>query len=180
VARRRPVSARRLRDDQPTEHIRRIHTVSGETYGARRIHRRLRREGVTAARRTIERLMREDGLEGVIRGRRRRTTVTEPSAPRPPDLVNRRFTAHRPDQLWVAGLTCIRTWPGWVYVASVLGVDSRMTVGWRLATRMRTGLPPDTPEMALWTERLHSALDYLPPEEFEAQHYRSQATTNAA
>ncbi|MER8073637.1 DDE-type integrase/transposase/recombinase [Streptomyces sp. NPDC094034] len=69
--------------------------------------------------------MRQDGLEGVIRGQRRRTTIPEPSVPRPPDLVNRHLTAHRPNQLWVADLTYVRTWPGWVYVAFVLDVYSR-------------------------------------------------------
>ncbi|MGY3062955.1 transposase InsO family protein [Streptomyces sp. TE3672] len=132
--RRRPKSARRQRDEQLIEHIRRVHDASSETYGARRIHRQLRREGITTARCAIERLMREDGLEGVIRGQRRRTTNPEPTAPSPPDLVNRRFTASRPNQLWVAGLTYIRTWSGWVYVAFVLDVYSRMIVGWQLAT----------------------------------------------
>lgn len=264
--RRRPKSARRLRDERLLIKIRAAHAASGGTYGARRIHRQLRREGVTAARCTIERLLREDGLEGVIRGRRRRTTVPEPTAPRPPDLVNRLFTATRPNQLWVADLTYVRTWSGWVYVAFVLDVYSRMIVGWQLATHMRTDLPLDALEMALWrrgikkesglihhsdrgsqyvsiryserlmdvgaaasvgsvadsydnamaealngtfkaeliehqgpwrdadqveravvqwvgwynTERLHSALDYLPPEEFEAAYYRSLVTPNAA
>jgi putative transposase len=146
----RPKSARRLRDEQLIEQIRAIHMTSGETYGARRIHRQLRREGVITARCTVERLMREDGLEGVIRGQRRRTTVPEPAAPRPPDLVNRRFAASRPNQLWVADLTYIRTWSGWVYVAFVLDVYSRMIVGWQLATHMRTDLPLDALEMALW------------------------------
>lgn len=134
--RRRPKSARRLRDEQLLTKIRAAYTASGETYGARRIHRQLRREGVVAARCTIERLMHEDGLEGVIRGRRRRTTIPEPTAPRPPDLVNRLFTATRPNQLWVADLTYVRTWSGWVYVAFVLDVYSRMIVGWQLATHM--------------------------------------------
>ncbi|WP_443080328.1 DDE-type integrase/transposase/recombinase [Streptomyces sp. SP18BB07] len=69
-------------------------------------------------------------MEGVIRGRRRRTTFPEPTAPRPPDLVNRLFTASRPNQLWVADLTYVRTWSGWVYVAFVLDVYSRIIVGW--------------------------------------------------
>ena len=81
--RKRPKSARRQRDEHLVAHIRRIHTDSSETCGVRRIHRQLRREGVTAARCTVERVMREDGLEGVIRGQRRRTTIPEPSAPRP-------------------------------------------------------------------------------------------------
>jgi transposase InsO family protein len=150
ACRRRPKSARYLRDKHLIEHVRRIHDASGGTYGARRIHRQLQRESITAARCTVERLMREDGLEGVIRGHRRRTTIPEPSAPRPPDLVNRRFTASRPNQLWVADLTYIHTWSGWAYVAFVLDVYSRMIFGWQLATHMRTDLPLDALEMALW------------------------------
>ncbi|MFJ2811584.1 IS3 family transposase [Kitasatospora sp. NPDC087271] len=146
----RPRSARSVRDEVLLERIRAVHEGSAGTYGVRRIHRQLRREGIHAARCTVERLMREDGLEGVIRGRRRRTTVPEPAAPRPPDLVNRAFIAHRPNQLWVADLTYVGTWAGWVYVAFVLDVYSRMIVGWQLATHMRTDLPLDALEMALW------------------------------
>ncbi|GHJ40781.1 IS3 family transposase [Streptomyces sp. TS71-3] len=101
----RPKSARRLRDEQLMPLIEQVHGESGGTYGARRIARALRRKGVAVARCTVERLMAELGLEGVIRGQRRRTTVSEPSAPRPPDLVDRDFTASRPDQLWVADMT---------------------------------------------------------------------------
>jgi transposase InsO family protein len=113
----RPKSARRLRDEQLMPLIEQVHAESGGTYGVRRITRALRRKGVDVARCTVERLMRELGLEGVIRGRRRRTTVPEPSAPGPPDLVDRDFTASRPDQLWVADMTYVRTWSGWAYAA---------------------------------------------------------------
>lgn len=98
--------------------------------------------------------MAELNIEGVIRGRRRRTTIAEPSAPRPPDLVDRRFTAERPDQLWVADMTYVRTWSGWVYVAFVLDVFSRTVVGWQAASHMRTELPLDALEMALWRRRI--------------------------
>ncbi|MEV5952154.1 IS3 family transposase [Streptomyces sp. NPDC051993] len=150
----RPKSARRLRDEQLMPLIEEIHAESGGTYGARRITRALRRKGVEVARCTVERLMAELGLEGVIRGRRRRTTVPEPSAPRPPDLVDRDFTASRPDQLWVADMTYVRTWSGWAYVAFVLDVYSRMIVGWQVANHMRTELPLDALEMALWRRRI--------------------------
>lgn len=160
--RRRPKSARRLRDERLLIKIRAVHAASGGTYGARRIHRQLRREGVTAARCTIERLLREDGLEGVIRGRRRRTTVPEPTAPRPPDLVNRIFTATQPNQLWIADLTYVRTWSGWVHVAFVLDVYSRMIVGWQLATHMRTDLPLDALEMALWCRGIKKGAGLIP------------------
>ncbi|MEU7305657.1 IS3 family transposase [Streptomyces sp. NPDC007189] len=150
----RPKSARRLRDEQLMPLIEQVHAESGGTYGARRITRALRRKGVLVARCTVERLMRELGLEGVIRGQRRRTTVPEPSAPRPPDLVDRDFTASRPDQLWVADMTYVRTWSGWAYVAFVLDVYSRMIVGWQVANHMRTELPLDALEMALWRRRI--------------------------
>ncbi|MEU2718948.1 IS3 family transposase [Streptomyces sp. NPDC007205] len=104
--------------------IEEVHAESGGTYGARRITRALRR-GVDVARCTVERLMTGLGIEGVIRGQRRRTAVPEPSTPRPPDLVDRDFTASRPDQLWVADMTYVRTWSGWAYVAFVLDVFSR-------------------------------------------------------
>ena len=109
----RPKSARRLRDEQLMPLIEQVHAESGGTYGVRRITRALRRKGVQVARCTVERLMAELGIEGVIRGQRRRTTVPEPSAPRPPDLVDRDFTASRPDQLWVADMTYVRNWSGW-------------------------------------------------------------------
>ncbi|MFI6357966.1 IS3 family transposase [Streptomyces sp. NPDC050743] len=150
----RPKPSRRLRDEQLMPLIEEIHAESGATYGARRITRALRRKGMDAARCTVERLMRELGIEGVIRGQRRRTTVPEPSAPRPPDLVDRNFTASRPNQLWVADMTYVRTWSGWVYVAFVLDVYSRMIVGWQVANHMRTELPLDALEMALWRRRI--------------------------
>ncbi|MFE1050771.1 IS3 family transposase, partial [Streptomyces olivaceus] len=150
----RPKSARRLRDEQLMPLIEKIHAESGATYGARRITRALRRKGHEVARCTVERLMAELGLEGVIRGRRRRTTVPEPSAPRPPDLVDRDFTASHPDQLWVADMTYVRTWSGWAYVAFVLDVYSRTIVGWQVANHMRTELPLDALEMALWRRRI--------------------------
>ncbi len=150
----RPKSARRRRDEQLMPLIEQVHAESGGTYGARRITRALRRKGVDVARCTVERLMAELGLEGVIRGQRRRTTVAEPSAPRPPDLVDRDSTASRPDQLWVADMTYVRTWSGWAYVAFVLDVYSRMIVGWQVAKHMRTELPLDALEMALWRRRI--------------------------
>ncbi|MFG3718271.1 DDE-type integrase/transposase/recombinase [Streptomyces massasporeus] len=96
----------------------------------------------------------ELSIEGVIRGQRRRTTLPEPSASRPPDLVDRDFTASRPDQLWVADMTYVRTWTGWVYVAFALDVFSRTNVGWQVANHMRTELPLDALEMALRRRRI--------------------------
>ncbi|MFI0242347.1 IS3 family transposase, partial [Streptomyces sp. NPDC016845] len=99
-------------------------------------------------------LMAELSIEGVIRGQRRRTTVPEAAAPRPPDLADQDFTASRPDQLWVADMTDVRTWSGWAYVAFVLDVFSRVILGWQVAHHMRTELPLDALEMALRRRRI--------------------------
>ena len=150
---RRP-SARAQRDEELLARIRAVHEANHGVYGARRVWHQLRRDGVEVARCTVERLMRVHGIEGVIRGGRRRTTIPEPAAPRPPDLVARRFTADRPNRLWVADMTYVRTWAGWVYVAFVLDVYSRMIVGWQLAGHLRTDLPLDALEMALWQRKV--------------------------
>lgn len=150
----RPKSPRLLRDEELKPLVTAAWEDSGRTYGVRRITRALVRAGHQVAGCTVERLMRELGIEGVIRGRRRRTTIPEPSAPRPPDLVNRRFTAERPNRLWLVDLTYIRTWSGWVYVAFVLDAYSRRIVGWQTVTHMRTDLPLDALEMALWRQKI--------------------------
>ncbi|GCD99136.1 IS3 family transposase [Embleya hyalina] len=152
--RKRPKSARQLRDEQLVAPIEREHTDSGGTCGARRITRAPARKGHSIARCTVERLMREPGIEGVIRGRRRRTTVPEPAAPRPPDLVDRVFAADGPDRLWVADPTYVRTWSGRAYAAFVLDVYSRMIVGRQIAEPPLTELPLDALEMALWRRRI--------------------------
>jgi putative transposase len=150
----RPPSARASSDAALLERIRQVHQANYQAYGARRVWKQLHRDGIKVARCTVERLMRADGLAGVRRGRKRRTTTPEPAAPRPPDLVNRQFTATRPDQLWVADLTYVRTWEGWVYVAFVLDVFSRLIVGWQLASHLRTDLPLDALEMAIWRRQV--------------------------
>ncbi|XVQ06893.1 IS3 family transposase [Spirillospora sp. CA-255316] len=138
---RRPPSARAQRDAVLIEQIKDVHQANYGVYGARRVHQQPRRQGVRVARCTVERLMREHGLEGVRRGAKRRTTVPGEAAPRPPDLVNRHFVAEAPDQLWLADITYVRTWEGWVYVAFVLDAFSRRIVGWQLADHLRTDLP---------------------------------------
>jgi transposase InsO family protein len=156
---RRPPSARAASDVALLAQIRQVHAANYGVYGARRVWKQLHRDGLGVARCTVERLMRADGLAGVRRGRKRRTTTPEPAASRPPDLVQRQFTATRPDQLWVADLTYVRTWEGWVYVAFVLDVFSRLLVGWQLASHLRTDLPLDALEMAIW--RRQAELDGL-------------------
>jgi putative transposase len=160
---RRPPSARDQRDAVLIDQIRDVHAANYGVYGARRVHQQLGRQGVRVARCTVERLMRHAGLEGVRRGSRHRTTAVDEAAPRPPDLVNRRFTADRPDQLWLADITYVRTWEGWVYVAFVLDAYSRRIVGWQLADHLRTDLPLDALEMALWQRGRDRPVPFVPP-----------------
>jgi putative transposase len=123
------------------------------------VWRQLGREDIQAARCTVERLMRELGLQGAVRGKPRRTTVADPQARRPADLVERNFTATRPNALWVADLTYVRTWSGFCYAAFIIDVFSRLLVGWQLASHLRTDLALDALEMAIW--RRDTALDGL-------------------
>ncbi|WP_024935019.1 IS3 family transposase [Actinomadura welshii] len=132
------------------EQITDVHQASYSTYGAYRVHKQLRRQGVQVARCTVERLMRARSPQGVHRRDRQRTTTPDQTAPQPPDLVNRQFTADRPDRLWLADITYVRTWEGRVYVAFVLDAFTRRIVGWQLADHLRTDLPLDALEMALW------------------------------
>jgi putative transposase len=149
----RPASARAVRDTKLKAEIARVHAEQFGVYGARKVWRQLHREGVTVARCTVERLMGELGLEGVRRGRTRRTTTAEAAAARPADLVERDFSATRPNQLWVADLTYVATWLGFVYVALVIDAFSRFIVGWQASRSLRTDLALDALEMAIWRRR---------------------------
>ena len=149
-ARRRLPSARRRRDEQLKAEISRVHAEHFGVYGARKVWRQLHREGIAAARCTVERLMRELGLEGARRGMPRRTTTPDAAAARPVDLVERDFSAARPNQLWVADLTYVATWSGFVYVAFVVDAFSRFIVGWQASRSLGTGLALDALEMAIW------------------------------
>ncbi len=114
------------------------------TYGADKVWRQLGREGIEVARCTVERLMRAMGLRGAVRGRAFQvTTIADEAALRPPDLVERSFAASRPNQLWVADLTYVATWAGFVYVAFVVDVFSRCIVGWRVSSSLRSDLALD-------------------------------------
>jgi transposase InsO family protein len=139
------------RDDELRVEVRRVHQESHEgTYGAQKVWRQLRREGVTVARCTVERLMRVEGLRGVVRGRAFKVTTTPgDEGARPADLVKREFHAARPNQLWVADFTYVATWAGFVYVAFIIDVFSRAVVGWRVSRSMRTDLVLDALEQAL-------------------------------
>jgi putative transposase len=152
TARRLP-SARAVRDEQLKAAISRVHQDNYGVYGARKVWLALNREGTSVARCTVERLMRELGLAGARRGKRTRTTVADPAAARPADLVRRRFSPPAPDRLWVADFTYVPTWAGMVYVAFVIDAYSRQILGWRAATTMRTALVLDALEQALWARR---------------------------
>lgn len=121
--------------------------------GARKLWLRLRRDGHDIARCTVERLMRELGIAGVLRGKRKRPVDTDPRETRPADLVDRHFARLRTNQLWVADFTYVWTWSGWVYVAFVFDAHSRRIIGWRAATSMTTPLVLDCLDMALFTRR---------------------------
>jgi putative transposase len=158
-AKRRPTSARALRDRKLKAEIAPVHAEHLGVYGARKVRRQLHREGIAVARCTVERLMRTPGLEGVRRGKTRRTTTPDETATRPADLVDRDFGAQRPNQLWVADLTYVATWSGFVYVALVIDAFSRFIVGWQASRSLRTDLALDALEMAIW--RRQTQLDGL-------------------
>ena len=160
AAKTRPPAARALRDAELAPLIARVHQENYGVYGARKMHAALRRDGVEIGRDQTARLMRELGLAGVRRGKIKRTTIREDAAARPADLVNRGFRAPRPDRLWVADLTYLRTWVGFAYLALVIDVFSRRIVGWAVAGHLRTELPLEALELAVWT-RQRSRLDGL-------------------
>ena len=143
--------------------LERIRTVHGDRkigrglYGVRKVHAQLRREGGVAgrpvSRRQVERLMRAEGLAGARRGRAFKTTRPDAAAARPPDRVQRNFTAPAPNRLWLVDFTYVPTWSGMAFTAFVHDAFSRRIVGWRTASAMPTELPLDALEMALWTRQ---------------------------
>jgi transposase InsO family protein len=149
---------RARRDAVLCEEIERVWRSNRRLYGARKVWRQLRREGIEVARCTVERLMSRLGLAGAVRGRKPRTTIPDDMAARPADLVQRDFTATRPDQLWVADLTYVASWAGFVYAAFVIDAFSRRIVGWRVSRSLRSDLALDALEQALYarpgTDRL--------------------------
>ena len=144
-------SRRQVRDDLLQDEIVRVHAAHYGVYGARKVWLQLNREGIRIARCTVERLMRRLGLTGAVRGKVKRTTVADPGRRPPADLVRRRFSPAAPDQLWVADLTYVSTWSGWVYVAFVVDAYARRILGWRAGTSMTTRLVLDAVEQAIWT-----------------------------
>ncbi len=142
---------RAKRDLVLQDEIQRVWDENFRVYGARKIWRQLNREHIAVARCTVERLMRSLGLQGAVRGRWCRTTVSDDAADRPTDLVNRQFTATRPNQLWVADITFVASWMGFVYVAFIIDVFARRIVGWRVTNSLKTDLVLEALEQALWS-----------------------------
>jgi putative transposase len=159
-ARHRRPSKRALRDaditaliEQARQHRFRVR------FGARKMWLHLRAQGTDVARCTVERLMAAEGWTGALRGKKPRTTIPAETDDRPDDLVDRDFTATRPNQLWVADFTYVATFSGVVYVAFIVDVFSRLIVGWRAATSMTTDLVLDTLEMAIWSRSRNGVSD---------------------
>ncbi len=151
--RERPPSRRSREDTVLAEKIREVHERSRETYGYPRVHAELRALGIGCGRRRVARLMREAGLRGCLRGRRRRTTRRDTRAVPAPDLVRRKFAAAAPDRLWMADITYVRTDEGFLYLAFILDACSRKLVGWSMAPHLRTELVVDALEMAVWRRK---------------------------
>ena len=144
---RRPARARR--DDDMREHIKRVHENSFGLYGSRKVWHQLRREGISVARCTVERLMRSMSLAGIRRGKKTVTTVSNPKAPCPLDKVNREFRVARPNALWVVDFTYVHTWAGFVYVVFVIDAYARRIVGWKVSTSATADFVLDALEQAI-------------------------------
>jgi len=151
AAKARSVSPRSQRDVVLGPALRRLWQDNYSVYGARKLWKAARRAGHDVGRDQVARLMRLEGIEGARRTKRVRTTRSEPGAPRHPDLVGRDFTATQPNQLWVTDLTYVATWAGVAYVCFIVDACSRMIVGWRVASHMRTSMVLDAIEMARWS-----------------------------
>jgi putative transposase len=163
AAKKRPLSARAIRDAELRPEILRVWEQNLSVYGADKIWDQLNKDGVAVARCTVERLMRDMGLQGCRRGRIWvRTTEGDDRLDRPADLVERQFRAPEPNRLWVADLTYVKTHTGWVYVAFIVDVFSRMVVGWQASRSLRSDLAIDALEMAAHNRRRAGAnLDQL-------------------
>jgi putative transposase len=152
-AKSRPASKRSVRDEELKVEIARAHAENYGVYGPRKVWLALNRQGIEVARCTVERLMNVLGLQGIRRGKKWKTTVADPAAARPTDLVGRRFNPTRPNALWVADFTYVPTWAGVVYVAFVIDAYARRILGWRAAMSMRTQLVLDALDQAVWVRR---------------------------
>jgi transposase InsO family protein len=146
--------ARAMRDEELKPEIRRVHAENYGVYGARKVWKQLKRESFRVARCTVARLMREMGLRGVSRGKKVKTTQPATADVVPLDRVNREFAVSAPNRLWVADLTYVATWRGFVYVAFVIDAFARRIVGWRVSSSLRTDIALDALEQALYDRRI--------------------------
>ena len=151
-------SEREKRDERLCGEIERVWGENFKVYGVVKVWKELRRQGIVAARCTVERLMKKLCLCGAVRGRSFKTTQSEEGLERPTDLVQRQFTATRPNQLWVADLTYVASWAGFVFVAFVIDVYSRRIVGWRASSSLRTDLVLDALDQALYARQPRAGL----------------------
>ena len=158
--RERPPSRRAREDAGLLERIRAIHERSRGTYGSPRIHAELRDEGIHLGKKRVARLMREAGLEGISRRRSVRTTRRSEQARPAPDLVERAFTADAPNRLWVADITYVPTWAGFLYLAVVLDAWSRRVVGWAMKAHLQTELVLEALNMAIWQRRPRNVIHH--------------------
>ena len=155
----REPSRRQMRDEELKPEIARVHAANYAVYGARKVWLALNREGIAVARCTVERLMTQLGLTGAVRGKIKRTTIADPAAARPADLVSRQFGPPAPNRLWVADLTYVSTWSGFAYVAFVIDAYARRILGWRVASTMATSMVLDAIEHAIWTRQQDGIFD---------------------
>jgi len=155
AAKDRAPSARAVSDSVVTPELVTLWKANYCVYGVRKLWKAARRAGIDIGRDQTGRLMRAAGLHGATRSKRVKTTRPDPAAVRHPDLVNRQFTATAPNRLWVMDLTFVPTWAGVAYVCFIIDVFSRMIVGWRCASHMRTGMVLDAIEMARWGRGTH-------------------------
>ena len=160
AAKSRPLSPRAVSDALLGEHIKRVHEDNYAVYGVRKVWRQLRREGETAGRDQVGRVMGDLGLEGVRRGKAKRTTVAGDLSLRPGDLVDRHFFAAAPNRLWLADITYVWTWSGFCYTSFITDAFARRIVGWRVSKSLRTDLALDALEMAIFSRR-HDDLSHL-------------------
>lgn len=151
----RPASARQRRDAEIAPRLLELWEDNYSVYGARKLWKAAQRAGIQIGRDQVARLMKVLGIEGVRREKRVKTTKPDPRMPRHPDLVNRVFNAAAPNELWVTDLTFVPTWQGVAYVCFIIDAYSRMIVGWRCASNMKTGTVLDAIEMARWSRGRH-------------------------
>ena len=177
AARTRPPSDREIRDEQLIADLCAVHRQNYSVYGVKKMHQAMKRKGWNVGREQTRRLMRKAGLRGVQRGKPVFTTITDPAAARPADLVNRQFSAVQPNRLWVADITFVRTWQGFCYTAFVTDAATKKIVGWAVSATMRTeDLPLQAFNHAVWQS--NSTLSELIHHSDRGSQYLSLAYTD--